>query len=433
MELEGRLNSTISLPEIIQFLGINRMTGTFTVVGGDQHAVSLDLKQGKLVGSISLNRSRRLGQILLNWGLADRQTIKDSIEYQKQFSPGTPLGRILVQREVITGDVLKKAVKLQLEEEFWELFSLETGSFKFEHKNDVEVGKDFLIELDIEPLIIEGTRRLDEWTDIRKNIPSEKHVPHVVPFHDSSEREMIHLSEKEWNVLSLINGRYNMECLTLRSGLGRFETFRITNGLIANGLVRLTLDKDALPISLEFGDFNEREPSDHSFKSDPHMISLKALDTQTPTGEAEIIYPTAVSYLAAISTTALGHLTQDSSFIIDQRDEKIAELYWNEILMAYPRADLIVTSGNTVSSDNFDRYTRELGIDGVLRSVYLETLDALIRFIRTIYLISAQRLGTKNSRSIFTGILVRSKENSRIDNTANFSFAEFVARVLESE
>ena len=50
---------------------------------------------------------------------------------------------------------------MQLEEEVWDLFRLSEGEFKFEHGARAK-DEEIIVEIEIEPLIMEGTRQLDE-------------------------------------------------------------------------------------------------------------------------------------------------------------------------------------------------------------------------------------------------------------------------------
>jgi hypothetical protein len=447
----------MSLPEVLQFLGMGKMTGTLTIVHGD-YTANLMLRQGRLINSSSLGRSRRLGQMLVNRGLVDRGAIDEALAYQQDFSPGTPLGRILVHRGYINMDQLRQAIKLQLEEELWELFALKEGSFKFEHGDTALAGADSLVELDIEPLIIEGTRRLDEWTRIVKNIPSDSAIPTVVPFADPEDREMLQLSEAEWQVLSLINGSYDMACIASRSGIGKFETFRVINSFMASGLVKLTMPAEPAPARVPLEESAEafsvaRSSNGASSEKTPpglgssarlaslfsrwkdsdssgHLMPPPDPGAVSPAITGQSNYTSPVSFIAAVCNAALAELMQQPDFVIDPRDERIGERYWRQIVMDFPKADLVDAQENLLNAEQFDRYIESVGVDGPMRSIYTDTMEALARYLRTCYMIAAQRLGAKVARRIFATLLENYRQTSRVANAEEFYFNEYASRAL---
>ena len=77
MELEGRLNPAMSLPEVLQFLSMGKMTGTLTIKHGN-YTAALVIRQGKLINSSSLGRPRKLGQMVVNRGLVPRRLGSDA-------------------------------------------------------------------------------------------------------------------------------------------------------------------------------------------------------------------------------------------------------------------------------------------------------------------------------------------------------------------
>jgi len=456
MELEGRITSSMSLPEVLQFLGMGKMTGVLTINHGD-YTASLVLRRGKLVNSSSMGRPRRLGQMLIHRNLVDRNQIEEALAYQQDFSPDTPLGQILVERRYITQDQLRQAIRLQLEEELWELFALQQGTFKFEHGDEITTGAGSVVELEIEPLLIEGARRMDEWVRIVKNIPSDEVIPAVIPLEDASERETLQLSDAEWQVLSLINGTYNIGCIASRSGTGKFETFRIINSFMVSGIVRIQKPSEPAPATIALDqpvgatnghrngdDRNGSQGESASAGSSARLASLFARwrsessgDLMLPPDETPpkgmpgpLNFQSPVSFVAAVCNTLLADLMRNPDFIVDPRDERLAERYWQPIVMEFPRADLVTVKKNVLQASAFDRYIVSVGVEGPMKPIYRDTMEALCRYLRTLYLLTAQRLGTKNTRKVFATVLEDFRQRSKIGNSEDFFFNEYAARAL---
>ena len=152
MELEGRLTSAENLAEVIRGLSAKRMSGTLVLRYGTA-AADFELYYGKLCGSNNPDRPRRLGQILLSRGLIDRASLEEALAYQTDFSPGTPLGRVLIHRGRITVEDLRDAVRLQIEEEMWDVLAHGDGFYQFKESESTD--EQPLVELEPEPLVIE--------------------------------------------------------------------------------------------------------------------------------------------------------------------------------------------------------------------------------------------------------------------------------------
>src|SRR6478609_11343303 len=81
------------------------------------------------------------------------------------------LGELLVAQGAITRDALHEQIKLQIDEAVYFLFTWKEGTFNFEADVAPEE-QDFLVSINPESLLLEGARRVDEWSLIEKKIPS---------------------------------------------------------------------------------------------------------------------------------------------------------------------------------------------------------------------------------------------------------------------
>lgn len=466
MELEGRLNPALSLPEVLQFLSMGKMTGVLTVVSG-ANTVTLSVHQGRLVNSSSLGRSRRLGQLLVNRGVISRARLEEALDYQRRQKPPPLLGQVLMDRGTITQEQLRQAIRLQMEEEMWDLFSLAEGSFKFEHGTESSIG-DLLVELDIEPLILEGTRRMDEWTRIVKNIPNELAVPCIKAQAFVADRETMDLTDGEWRVLSLVNGFYNAGSLALRSGIGKFETFRILNSFMASGHLVVHQELAAGP-SLDFADpalaadagdngagaaaaaaiashqagsssarlialFRKKLSSSAAPASPPppplQLAEEPAIAPVSAAPRPPLNFLSPVGFVANLANEFVGHLAANSNFRVGPGDERLAEYYWRAVVMTYPRADLVTASGNHLDAGRFERFVEFCGVDGPARPIYDDTLDALGRFLRVIHQLAGQRLSVKLATRLFTDLAADHRQRATIGNSEVFYFQDFAEKIV---
>lgn len=436
MDNEGRFVGADNLADVIRRAGTESLSGTLTVICNNS-PTELHYYLGKLTGSGNPERPRRLGQILLSRGLVDRAALEEALAYQQDFSPGTPLGKVLVFRERITPQALQDAIKLQLEEELWDLLMQTDGTYRFFAKPGPLVEPP-LVELDPEPLVKLVIERRAEWVRIKQKITNDSLIPAVVKMDTPSDREALSFDKKEWQILSLVNGYYDVGAISARSGLGRFESYRILNNFLSSGIISLKAPKEPVPADLSGdGTAPAAGPTSSAGSSSSRWsgILAKMRDAEDPENPAiergRLHFESPVSFVVAAANTLLGKLMQNADFIVDPNDERLAERYWRQMLMNYPRADLVQAEMNTLDATSFDRYIRTLGVQGPMKSIYLETMEALNRFLRTLYLLCSQRLGSKLAKTLFVETMEGLRQRSSMKNSETFFFKEFAAKILE--
>jgi hypothetical protein len=227
--LEGSLRS-FNLFEVLQFLQLGSMTGILTIRNGEND-IRLSVRRGKIVNSSIFTHRQRLGEMIVARGVLTRRELEDILVGQRLGSIDVPLGQVLLEREVIDQETLSQLLRLQLEEEIWTVLGWEDGDFHFAPADEITENAPAMIELEIEPLMLEESRRQDEWKLIREIISSDELIPTPLPPTESHDPDPS-LTANEWRLLSLINGRADIGVLVDRSGLGRFETFRILAGFV---------------------------------------------------------------------------------------------------------------------------------------------------------------------------------------------------------
>lgn len=447
MELEGKLNPTLSLPEILQFLSMGKLTGTLTVQHGN-YTVHLHLRRGKLVNSSSLGRPRKLGQMLVNQGLVSRQDMEEALTYQRSLPNPPPLGQILIERGLLTRDQLRQAIRLQLEEEMWDLFSLQEGVFKFDYGDEQSVGE-VLVELDIEPLIIEGTRRLDEWVRIVRNIPGDSAVPVLRPLAIEDAREEMQLTDSEWKVLSLINGSANVGSIVARSGIGKFETYRILNSFLASGLITIRTPEDSdlvsdayLPVDLDAivprldPDLDRPEATGStSARILAMFVRRKAAEDSGEVSPASrppapiLEFSTPVEFVAELVNELVAALCEQHEFYRGPRDDKLVERLWGAVLMSFPKADLLRAEANKIDASHFTRFAQVVGTKGPFEPIMADTLEALARLLKLLFVTAAERMGLRAAKKFFSEFCRDFRQRSTIRDSGDFYFQEYAERI----
>lgn len=431
MELDGTFIGAEFLAGIISGFSQEEASGVLMLQAGGS-TTHLVFRSGHLTGSSNESRPMRLGQILLNRGVIDRGALEEALMYQSDFSPGTPLGKVLLHRELITGENLVDALEHQLEEELWEALLHVEGSYQFLKQPDN--GDAPLVMVDPKPILQKILERRQEWELIRLRIDSEDLVPAVQRLENPSDREMLQLNEREWQVLSLVNGYYNVGCIAARTGMGRFESYKILSMLMSTGLVELRKMKDLVRVP----DKAERPADDDSptgSSSSPRWANIltRLRDPEKFDDAADrqkLSFDSPVSFITTIANRIVEKFASMPEFQAAGVESDLAEKYWRSALMACPKADLVKAQGNKLEGHSFDKYVATLGVQGTMKSIYLETMDALNRYLRYLYELGCQRVGVKQARAVFVNVMEDFRQRSSIGHSELFFFKEYVEKVF---
>jgi len=229
MAIKGSLKEA-SLPDVIQLLFLGRRTGCLALA--DQHNFgTIYLDEGQIVYAAIVNRRDRLGDILLRNGRISAEQLQKAIDAQDDDRQHK-LGEILVKLGVLTRAELEEYMRLQIEEAVYYLFTWTSGTFNFEAGVRPE-REDFLVRISPEALLLEGARRVDEWSLIEKKIPSFDLIFSVDHQHVAQSAPT--LSPEQQRLAPLIDGSRDVRQLIEESGLVEFEVGKALYGLITAG------------------------------------------------------------------------------------------------------------------------------------------------------------------------------------------------------
>ena len=168
MPIQGNLEEA-GLPDVLQLLSLGRKSGCLTLVDGEiQGHIYLDV--GRVSYATVANRLDRLGDMLVRNGRITQQQLEAAVDEQRRSSK-RQLGRILVDSGRIDRGELEQFIKLQVEQAVYFLFTWKQGSFTFT-TDRLPPHQPLLVSLDVENLLLEGARQVDEWSQIEKKIPS---------------------------------------------------------------------------------------------------------------------------------------------------------------------------------------------------------------------------------------------------------------------
>ena len=231
MAIKGSLKEA-SLPDVLQLLSMGLKTGCLSVTHRNNFG-SIYFDKGRICFASIVNRRDRLGDILVKSGKLHQDQLDAAIREQSRDREAR-LGDILVRQGVISRDALHEQIRVQIEEAVYFLFTWTQGTFNFEADVRPEQ-QDFLVSISPDALLLEGARRVDEWSLIEKKIPTFDIVFDIdrKRLTDSGAT----LTNEQEIVVRLVDGRRDVQQIAEESGLVEFEVGKALYGLATAGFL----------------------------------------------------------------------------------------------------------------------------------------------------------------------------------------------------
>ena len=247
MAIEGPLRE-LGIHDVFQLLDLSRKTGALRVTSDlrdDEGFVLFD--GGKVLHASVRSNPTSIERILRQAG-----KISDGDVAAAQATPapaGEGLGDRLVSAGVISQREMERHLRQAIESVVFELMSWREGFFSFEEKAVADVPLDARIRISTESLLMEGARRIDEWSRIAGKVPSLSVIPSLAP-PDDQRASVVDLLPHEWEVLMMIDGSQDLRAIAASLGRSEFEVAKIAYGLVSTGVVVLSAPDRSTPMSV---------------------------------------------------------------------------------------------------------------------------------------------------------------------------------------
>ena len=229
MALSGNLKTMLP-GDLLQWLSLGQKTGTL-VVSNSRVEKKIFFRNGRVISSASNDPREYLGQFLMSHGYLTEPELKKAMEVQQ--SSGILLGKILVMIDVITEPDLQRFMRLKAEEEIYDIFLWNDGEFYFVD-DELPQMEMIPLQVDVTGIIMEGTRRVDEWARIHETIPNEGVIPQLLKDVDYDE-----LEDVEEPIVRAIDGKRTIADIVLESRSSSFTVSSTVSALVRHGFARL--------------------------------------------------------------------------------------------------------------------------------------------------------------------------------------------------
>ena len=232
MAIKGSLKEA-SLPDVLQLLSMGKKTGCLAVTHRNNFGY-VYFDRGHISYASIVNRRDRIGDILLKSGTITQAQLDAAISAQARHRDKR-IGELLVAQGAVTRDALHAQIRTQIEEAVYYLFTWTHGTFNFEADVQPEE-QDLLVAINPESLLLEGARRVDEWSLIEKKISSLDLVFDVD--RGKLAAAEVTLPRDQQVVMELLDGQRDVVSVIEESGLGEFEVGKAIYGLVTAGFAQ---------------------------------------------------------------------------------------------------------------------------------------------------------------------------------------------------
>jgi tetratricopeptide (TPR) repeat protein len=232
MAFKGSLKEA-SLADVCQLLALGQKSGCLSVADNSRFG-QIFFDRGRITYARILNRRDRLGDILVRDGVLEQAQLDEVLKRQAR-EPDRRVGELLVEQEFISYQELTDFIRLQIEEAVYHLFTWSRGSFFFEVDARPDEA-DVVVSINPESLLLEAARRVDEWSQIEKKIPSLDLLFEVERRRTGSLE--VELTPEQRRLTSLLDGSRTVQEIIDETGMTEFDVGKAIFGLLQAGLAR---------------------------------------------------------------------------------------------------------------------------------------------------------------------------------------------------
>jgi len=238
MAIEGPLRE-LGIHDVFQLLDLSRKTGVLRIASELRHnAGTIYFEAGAIIFAEIRSNPYPLGAALLRAGKIAEADLERARDMQERQGDKRRLGDILVSLGAITPRELERQVRFQIEEVVFEVMSWREGYFSFTDGSGSDLPSGGTVRIPTEALLMEGARRIDEWSRMESRIPHLGVLPTLAPLDQGSEGEL-DLLPAEWETLALVDGRRDVRTIAAELGRSDFEVAKTLFGLDSAGVIIL--------------------------------------------------------------------------------------------------------------------------------------------------------------------------------------------------
>jgi hypothetical protein len=233
MALKGNLRD-FSTTQLLNLINLARKTGTLTLEGSQ--VATMSFREGKLIYATLGENGSSLAFVLQKSGILTEQQ-GQIIRTKAAHTSDKQLGHMLIKAGYATQSDIIQSIRHHILDVAYKLFTWVEGLFRFD-ANQVPSSDRITVPIDLESVILEGSRRLQEWEHLQEEFP-DLDIRLQFPESPNDRLQNVNLTIDEWRVVSFVNPRNSVRQIAKASNLSDFQIRRIVYGMIQAGLVEV--------------------------------------------------------------------------------------------------------------------------------------------------------------------------------------------------
>jgi hypothetical protein len=325
---------------VLTFLNVGRHTGVLLLERPEQET-KVFFREGAPVYASSTRDTLRLGCLLVRLGKMTESQLERALA---RLGSGHRIGQVLLKEKLLTEEELASVLKVQVSEVVFDTFEWDKGLFTF-YDDVPPPATAVTLEMDLQNLIMEGVRRIDERSRLAEFFPDLAMVVESV-VNPERVKASVTLTPEEWQVYFLVDGRRTLaDVCRLAGNPDELSTLLILRHLALAKFVRViagAAETDAPKAAPPAGGAGHRRGASHSPSRSPVEFSAgppaKKLDDDTK----DVVTPKAVQYLQASSTITVSRLVllkdgAETSFPLTRDTYTLGRHRNNDIVVSDPK------------------------------------------------------------------------------------------------
>jgi len=251
MPLQGNIRD-FSTTQLLNLVNLSRRTGMLTIFesvetgkvdamknplmapGAERARVAFH--QGRLVYAALAGQDTGLVALLNKAGKLTDDQARLLRERAKNTRDKDLAVRLIGAKSVTQADIVN-SIKSHILDVVYNLMGWIEGPFRFDDETAL-ASEAILVPIDLQPVIIEGTRRRKEVEELDKLIP-ELDVALKFPENPREKFKGIHLNVDEWKVVSYVNPKNTVRMIMKQLNMSEVEIKRVILALNQAGLVEI--------------------------------------------------------------------------------------------------------------------------------------------------------------------------------------------------
>lgn len=254
MPLKGELRD-FSTTQLLNLINLAKKTGSLTIFQakktGEMEEVNgkkrerieagperakVSFKEGKLIFAALNGQEGNLVAVLNKAGkLTDEQA--RIIRERAKNTTDKALALLLINANYVSQNDVVSSIQQHILDVVFGLMSWNEEPFRFD--DNLLPEKDRIqVPVDLENVIIEGSRRIKEIDELNQHLPN---LDMALKFPENPKEKFkgIHLSVEEWRVVSFVNPKNSIRQIAKANNMSELEIRRVVYGLEQAGLVEL--------------------------------------------------------------------------------------------------------------------------------------------------------------------------------------------------